>query len=53
MFKKVCKHIEKEYVRTVYGDEINHVPGRGIWKCKSCGKIIYGAPDKKAIKEGR
>ncbi len=39
-FKK-CEH-EYEFVRNIYGDEINLCGGyRSIWKCKKCGKIEY------------
>ena len=40
LFKK-CEH-EYEFVRNIYGDEINYRGGyRSIWKCKKCGKIEY------------
>lgn len=33
-----CKH-DLEYVRNVYGDEINYLGGkRSIWKCAKCDK---------------
>lgn len=33
-----CKH-EYEFVRNIYGDEINMVGGRrSWWRCKKCGK---------------
>ena len=36
-----CEH-EYEFVRNIYGDEINVCEGyRSIWKCKKCGKIEY------------
>ena len=36
-----CEH-EYEFVRNIYGDEINACGGyRSIWKCKKCGKIEY------------
>lgn len=36
-----CEH-EYEFVRNIYGDEINTCGGyRSIWKCKKCGKIEY------------
>lgn len=36
-----CEH-EYEFVRNIYGDEINACRGyRSIWKCKKCGKIEY------------
>lgn len=38
---KRCKH-EYEFVRNIYGDEINQHDGcRSEWKCKKCGKIEY------------
>ena len=41
----VCKHENLEFIRNIYGDEINRVSlkhiYRSIWKCKDCGKIIY------------
>lgn len=46
MLRKIlCKHKDIEFIRNVYGDEINQLSGknivRSIWKCKNCGKIIY------------
>jgi len=36
-----CKH-EYEFVRNIYGDQINYCNGkRSIWKCKKCGNIEY------------
>ena len=41
----VCKHENLEFIRNIYGDEINRVSlkhiYRSMWKCKDCGKIIY------------
>lgn len=42
----MCKHKSIEFIRNVYGDEINVLSSdrmivRSIWKCKNCGKIIY------------
>lgn len=38
-----CRH-EWEFVRNIYGDEINHVGGkRSMWRCVKCGKVTYGA----------
>ena len=38
-----CKH-EYEFVRNIYGDEINWCGGkRSIWKCKKCGKLQYSS----------
>ena len=34
-----CRH-EYEFVRNIYGDEINHVGGnRSWWRCRKCGKM--------------
>lgn len=36
-----CKH-EYEFLRNIYGDEINWCGGyRSIWKCKKCGNLEY------------
>ena len=36
-----CEH-EYDFVRNIYGDEINACGGyRSIWKCKKCSKIEY------------
>ena len=36
-----CEH-EYEFVRNIYGDEINWCGGyRSEWRCKKCGKIQY------------
>ena len=41
-FKQLfCKHNNIEFVRNIYGDEINLVNARSEWKCKYCGKILY------------
>ena len=45
-FKKIiqnfrCNH-EYEFVRNIYGDEINWCRGyRSLWKCNKCGKYKY------------
>lgn len=40
LFKK-CEH-NYEFVRNIYGDEINFHGGcRSEWRCKKCGKIEY------------
>lgn len=47
LFKKLlCNHESLEFVRNIYGDEINFISPpnktiRSIWKCKNCGKIFY------------
>ena len=35
-----CKH-KYEFVRNIFGDEINYTNYRSIWKCSKCGKIKY------------
>lgn len=36
-----CKH-DYEFVRNIYGDEINNGAGkRSEWRCRKCGKTIY------------
>ena len=36
----LCKH-DFEFVRNIYGDEINHAGGRrSWWRCRKCGKWI-------------
>ncbi len=35
-----CKH-EYEFIRNIYGDEINHLDGkRSWWRCRKCGKWV-------------
>lgn len=35
-----CTH-EYEFVRNIYGDEINWAGGkRSWWRCRKCGKLI-------------
>ncbi len=35
-----CKH-EYEWVRNIYGDEINATGGyRSVWRCAKCGKRV-------------
>lgn len=36
-----CKHNNIEFIRNIYGDEINYANARSVWKCKYCGKILY------------
>lgn len=39
-----CRH-ELEFVRNIYGDEINLVGGRrSWWRCKKCGRWIAKSP---------
>lgn len=41
----LCKHENLDFVRNIYGDEINWISTkhlyRSIWVCRECGKIIY------------
>lgn len=43
--KMFCKHENLEFIRNIYGDEINRISlkhiYRSIWQCKDCGKIVY------------
>lgn len=45
MIKLFCKHKNQKWVRNIYGDEINRISTRKIyrseWKCADCGKTIY------------
>lgn len=39
--KRLLCHHEYEFVRNIYGDEINHVGGnRSWWRCRKCGKWV-------------
>ena len=42
-FKMItCKHNEVEFIRNIYGDEINFRNGnRSEFKCVRCGRIVY------------
>ena len=42
LFKQLfCKH-DYEFVRNIYGDEINYCGGyRSLWKCKKCGNLHW------------
>lgn len=37
-----CKHLKKplKFIRNIYGDEINVLNGRSLWKCTECGSVI-------------
>lgn len=43
--KLFCKHKNQKWVRNIYGDEINRISTRKIyrseWRCADCGKVIY------------
>lgn len=46
MFKRLfCKHKNMTFVRNIYGDEINRISLKHIyrseWRCNDCGKIVY------------
>ncbi|QIK61262.1 hypothetical protein G7050_16025 [Dysgonomonas sp. HDW5A] len=32
-----CEH-EYQFVRNIYGDEINFFNARSLWRCPKCGK---------------
>jgi hypothetical protein len=37
-----CRHRRTQFVRNVYGDEINHCGGRrSLWCCEDCGRYMY------------
>lgn len=40
-----CKHKSQKFIRNIYGDEINRISTKKIfrseWKCKNCGKTFY------------
>lgn len=37
-----CKHNEVEFIRNIYGDEINFRNGnRSEFKCNRCRRIVY------------
>ena len=52
-FKRLfCRH-EYEFVRNIYGDEINHVGGyRSWWRCKKCGRMALGECLHKVVTDG-
>ena len=41
----LCKHKDQQFVRNIYGDEINRISTKHIYRsefrCKTCGKLIY------------
>jgi len=40
--QKFCCEHDYEFVRNIYGDEINHLGGmRSEWRCIKCGNIQY------------
>lgn len=46
IFKRIfCKHKNIYWVRNIYGDEINDISSRhiyrSIWRCKDCGRTFY------------
>lgn len=39
-----CRHREFDFVRNIYGDEINLCGGkRSLWRCKGCGSAVLHA----------
>jgi hypothetical protein len=36
-----CGHFDDVLVRNVYGDEINVVNARSVWRCSRCGRVRY------------
>ncbi len=40
----LCKHRRTQWIRNIYGDEINHVSLRAIyrswWQCTDCGELL-------------
>lgn len=37
-----CRHNGGlDFVRNVYGDEINQLNARSIWRCKRCARLVY------------
>ena len=42
MVKHLLCHHEYEFVRNIYGDEINLLAGcRSVWRCKKCGRLLF------------
>ena len=42
LVKQFCCDHDYEFVRNIYGDEINQHNGyRSLWVCKKCGKEQY------------
>ena len=40
--KLFCNHNTKLiFIRNIYGDEINQLNARSIWRCSDCNKLIY------------
>jgi hypothetical protein len=40
--KLLCNHLKEplDFIRNIYGDEINYLNGRSLWKCKNCGREL-------------
>ena len=36
-----CYRHAFKFVRNIYGEEINQLNARSIWKCSNCDKITY------------
>ncbi len=46
MIKKIiksifCKH-DYKLIRTIHGNQINHLNARSEWQCKKCKWVTYG-----------
>jgi len=37
----LCKHLYREKIRTIHGDEIIRINMRSEWICMDCGKFMY------------
>ncbi len=36
-----CRHVAGDFVRNIYGDEINHCGGkRSMYRCSKCGEFM-------------
>lgn len=40
IIRALCKHNDKTFIRNIYGDEINYLNCRSLWKCNHCKKEI-------------
>lgn len=39
-----CRHSEFDFIRNIYGDEINECGGkRSLWRCRGCGSAVLSA----------
>lgn len=37
-----CRHHKLSFHCNIYGDEINMLNCRSLWKCKRCGHLVKG-----------